>query len=121
MLVTILCICPVGHAAKAYVLAADGLNDIVWWRAKELGDDGELIDVVLAGEEWLSLEHLGKDAASTPDIYLDVVLLPCEHNLGGTVVTRGHVTRHLRVLNTSQAEVANLEITVLIDEDIGWL
>lgn len=30
---------------KAHVLAADGLDDILWRGSEELGDDGELVDV----------------------------------------------------------------------------
>ena len=88
---------------------------------RELGDDGELVHVVLAGEERLALEHLSEDAARTPDINLDVVLLPCEHDLRRSVVSGRDVTRHLRVLYTGETEVANLEIAVLVDEDVAGL
>lgn len=77
--------------------------------------------MVLAGEERLALEHLSEDAACTPDINLDVVLLPCEHDLRRSVVSGRDVTRHLRVLYTGETEVANLEIAVLVDEDVAGL
>lgn len=51
----------------------------------------------------------------------DVVLLPREHDLGRAVVPRRDVTRHLWVCEPGQAKVANLEIAVLVDEDVGRL
>lgn len=106
---------------KTYILTSNRVDDIIGWCAEELGDDGELVDVILSGKEWLALQHFGKDAAGTPNVDLDVVLLPCEHNLGRAVVARRDVASHLRILDTGQAEVANLQITVLIDENVGWL
>ena len=77
--------------------------------------------MILAGEEGFALEHFCKDAASAPDIDLDVVLLPGEHDLRRTVVPGGHISRHLGVLDTGQAEVANLQIAVLVDQNIAGL
>jgi hypothetical protein len=34
-----------------------------------LEDDLRLVDVGITGEDWLSLEHLSKDASSAPHIY----------------------------------------------------
>jgi len=104
-----------------HVLAADGLNDIIRRRSEEFGDDGELIDVVLAGEEWLALQHLREDAACTPNVNLNVVLLPGEHDLGRAVVSGRDISGHLWVLDSREAEVANLEIAVLVDEDVARL
>jgi len=99
----------------SYVLAADSLDNIVWWGSEQLGDDGKLVDMVLAGEQRLALEHLGKDTSDTPDINLNIVLLPGEHDFGSSVVSRRDVTGHLRVLDTGQTKVANLQIAVLVD------
>lgn len=105
----------------AYILARDGVDNIIGRRSQELCDDGELVDVVLSGEERLALEHLGKDTARTPDIHLNVVLLPCEHDLGGAVVPCRHVARHLRVLDARETKVADLQVAVLVDQDVTWL
>jgi len=64
--------------------------------------------MILAREERLSFKHLGEDATGAPNIHLNVVLLPREHDLGSPVVPRRDVARHLWVLYTGQAEVANL-------------
>lgn len=104
-----------------YVFASNGVDNIIRRSAQELGNDGELVHVVLAGEQGLALEHLGKDAASAPDIDLDVVFLPGEHDFGGSVVSRRDITSHLRVLNSGKTEIANLEIAVLVDEDVAGL
>lgn len=105
----------------SYVLAADGLNHIVRRRSKQFCDDGKLIDVILAGEQGLSLEHLRENAASAPDVNLNVVLLPREHDFGGSVVSRRHISSHLRVLDAGKSEVANLQIAVLVDQDVAGL
>lgn len=77
--------------------------------------------MVLAREERPAGQHLRKDAPRTPDIDLDVVLLPCQHDLGGPVVPSRDVAGHLGVLDTSEAKVADLEIAVFVDEDVAWL
>jgi hypothetical protein len=110
-----------GMDVQTHVLTADGLDNIVWRSSEELGDDGELVDVVLSGEQRLALEHLRENASCTPNVHLDVVLLPREHNLGRAVVTGRNVTRHLGVLYTGQAEIADLQIAVLVDEDVAGL
>lgn len=77
--------------------------------------------MILPREQRLPLQHLGKDAARAPDIDLDVVLLPRQHDLGRAVVARRDVARHLRVLDAREPEVADLEVAVLVDEDVGGL
>lgn len=104
-----------------HVFAGNGVDDIVWGSAEKLGDDRELVDVILAREEGLALEHLGEDAAGTPDIDLDVVLLPGEHDFGGAVVTSRDIASHLRILDTRKAEIANLQVAVLVDQDVAGL
>ena len=101
------------------ILARNGVNHVVWGSPEEFRDDGELVDVVLAREERLAFKHLGEDAAGAPDVDLDVILLPGEHDLGGTVVPRGDVAGHLRILNSGEAKVTNLQVTVLIDQDVA--
>lgn len=75
--------------------------------------------MVLAWEQRLSIEHFGEDAASAPDIHLNIILLPGEHDLGCAVVSSGHISSHLGILNPGQAKIANLQITVLIDENVA--
>lgn len=104
-----------------HVLATDGLDHIIGRRAEEVCDDGKLVDMVLAWEEWLALEHFSKDAACAPDVNFDIVLLPREHDLRGAVVSCRDISSHLRVLNTSQAKIANLEIAVLVDKNVAGL
>ena len=79
------------------------------------------MDVIFAGEERLALEHLGEDATGTPDVDLDIVLLPGEHNLRGAIVAGRDVAGHLWVLDAGQAKVADLEITILVDQDVAGL
>lgn len=72
---------------ETHILASNSVDNIVRRRAKQLGDDGELVHVVLAREQRLALQHLSKDAPRAPDVDLDIVLLPCEHDFGGAVVS----------------------------------
>ena len=106
---------------STYILTADCLDNIIWRSTQKFCDDGKLVDMVLSGEKRLALEHLGEDAACTPDVHLHIVLLPCEHDLRGSVVSGRYVTRHLGILYTGETEVANLEIAVLVDEDVAGL
>jgi hypothetical protein len=80
-----------------------------------------LVDVILSGEQRLALEHLSKDAASTPDINFNIIFLPGEHNLGGSVVSCRDITGHLRVLDSCKTKVANLKIAVFVDENVAGL
>jgi hypothetical protein len=75
--------------------------------------------MVLAGEQRLALQHLSEDAASTPDIHFHIILLPCEHDFRRSVVSRGDIAGHLRVLYTCQAEIADLEVAIFVHEDVG--
>jgi hypothetical protein len=47
--------------------------------------------------------------------------LPCEHDLRGSVVSRGDIASHLRILDTGQTEVTDLQIAVLVDQDVAGL
>ena len=97
------------------------MDNIIRWSTEELSNDGELVDVILSWEQWLALQHLGEDTSCRPDVDLDVVLLPCKHDLWRSVVSRRNVTGHLWVLNARKTEIANLQVAVLVDEDVGWL
>jgi len=104
-----------------YILAAYRLNDLVWWGAQQLCNDGELVDVVLAWKKWFPFQHFRKDTPCAPDINLDIVLLPCEHNLGRAVVSCRHISRHLWVLNARKAKVTDLQVAVLVNKDVTGL
>lgn len=108
-------------SASTHVFTGNAVDDIVGRSTEELGDNGELVDVVLAGEQRLALQHLGENASRTPDVDLNVVLLPCEHDLGSAVISRRDVASHLGVLNTGETEVANLQVAVLVDENVAGL
>lgn len=77
--------------------------------------------MVLSREQWLALQHLSKDASCTPDVNLNIVFLPCEHDFRSPIVSCRDVAGHLRVLYTCQAEIADFEIAILVDEDVAGL
>jgi hypothetical protein len=97
------------------------MDNIIWRCSQELSDDGELIDVILSREQWLALQHFCEDASRTPDINLYVVLLPCEHDLRRSVVSRGDISGHLGILDTRKTEIADLQVAILVYENIAGL
>ena len=77
--------------------------------------------MIFAREERFTLKHFGEDASRTPYVYLNIVLLPSKHDFRRPVVPRRDISSHLRVLNTGQAEVADLQIAVFVDENVAGL
>lgn len=74
---------------------------------------------VFAWEQWPPFQHLGEDAACAPDVNGIVILLPCQHDLWGAIVPRRYISRHLRILQSSETKIADFEITVLVDKNVG--
>ena len=107
--------------SHAHILTANRRNHVIRRCTQQLSNDGELVDMVFSWEQWLALEHLSEDAAGAPDVHLNIVFLPCEHDLGGAVVASRDIAGHLRVLDTGETEVADLEVAVFVDEDVGGL
>ena len=99
------------------LLRLDALNVVVRGSADHVGDQIELVDVVLAREEGLAAQQLGEDAADRPDVDGLGVLLPREHDLRRAVPSRRHVLGHearvvlLWVRNARQPKVAHLPKT----------
>lgn len=77
--------------------------------------------MIFAREQGLALKHFGKDTTCAPYIDLDVVFLPGKHDFWGTVVSRRDIACHLRVLNAGKTEVADLQITIFVHQDIARL
>ena len=97
------------------------MDNIIWRCSQELSDDGELVDVILSGEQWLALQHFREDTSGTPDINLNIVLLPCKHNLRRSVVSCGDISGHLGILDTGKTEITNLQVAVLVYENVAGL
>jgi hypothetical protein len=101
------------------IFATNSLDNIIGRCAQEFSDDGKLVNMILSREKWFSFQHFGENATSTPNINLDIILLPCKHDFGSSVVSGGDITSHLWILNTGKTEIANLQVTVFVDEDVG--
>lgn len=104
-----------------YVLTGNGVDNIIWWSSEKFGDDGELVDVILSWEQRFAFQHLCEYTSRTPNINFHVILLPCKHDLWSSVVSCRDISCHLRILNTSETEIADLKIAVLVDEDVAGL
>ena len=77
--------------------------------------------MIFPRKQGFALQHLGKYTTRAPDVHLHIVLLPREHNLRRAIVSRRNISRHLRVLDSSQTEIADFQITIFIDENIARL
>ena len=44
------------------------VQKLLWWHAKELDDAGELVALVLSGQEGVAGQELGQDAAQAPHV-----------------------------------------------------
>lgn len=101
-------------------------------RPEHLEDEQQLVAVVLAREEGLAEVHLRENAADRPHVDCLGVLGQREHDLRGAVPARGHVLREIGVLLRGRAvarvcfearktEVADLEVALLVDQEVGRL
>ena len=90
--------------------------------------------LVLPREQRLPQEHFSEDTACRPDIYRSGVLFPTGHDFGRAVPSRRDVVRqdgvgghghHVVVrrvqLGPSQAEIAYLQIAVLVQQQVARL
>lgn len=84
--------------------------------------------VIPTGEKWSASEQLGKDATDGPYIYGLCVHLKREHDLGCAVPSCCYIFSHqtdffawrnARFDTTSKPKIANFEIAVGIQEEIG--
>lgn len=124
---------PLGHEGQvADVLLGAGGADAgkrhLVGRAQDLENLVELVDVVAALEEGARAQQLGQDTADRPDVNGLCVALEAEHDFGRAVPAGGDVFGHvasvlLRVDGkaTGEAEIANLELAVGIDEQVTGL
>lgn len=109
------------HIQLTYVFTGDGVDNIIWWCSEELSDDGELVYMILSGKQRLAFEHLCENTSRTPNINFHIVFLPSKHDLWCSVVSCRDISGHLRILNTSETEIADLEIAVLVDKNVAGL
>jgi hypothetical protein len=129
-----------GHGAEEApgVRAVDVAEVGLVGRAHEVGDELQLVDVVLPGEDGAAQQHLSKDASDGPHVDGRCVVR-VRDQLGGTVPqrddvlgegrTRLHVVRALGVgdlrvgcgRGAGEAKVADLQVEVSVDEEVGRL
>ena len=77
--------------------------------------------MVLSWKEWFAFQHFREDTPGTPYVNLHIVLLPCEHNLRRSIVSRRDISSHLWVLDACKAKVADFQVTILVDKDVAGL
>ena len=76
------------------------------------------MNMVIPGEEGPAEQHLRKDAPRTPDIDFLIVVLPRKHDFGGAVVAGRDVSGHAQFLDAREAEIADFQVAILVDEEI---
>ncbi len=82
---------------------------------------------ILSREQGFATQHLSQDTANRPHINSFGVFLESQHNLRSSVPTSCDVFRHeARVIflgssRASQTKIADLEIAICIEKQVGWL
>jgi hypothetical protein len=77
--------------------------------------------MIFAGEKRFAVKHLSKDATRAPNIHLNIIFLPSQHDLRCTVVPCRDVTGHLRVLDARQTEITDLQVAIFVDKNVARL
>ncbi|KAM0859882.1 hypothetical protein ACQ4PT_046899 [Festuca glaucescens] len=105
------------------VLVADEPQVVVGGGAYDLGDEPHLVHVVPPREERRPVDELHEDAPDGPDVDGRRVVGGVEQQLGGPVPPRDDVLRHHVALRRGarQAEVADLEVAVGVEEQVAGL
>lgn len=87
------------------------------------GPAAHLLDGALRLEEDAAAQQLGEDAAHRPDVDGRAIVAAAHQHLRRPVVLRhhllGHVTRRVGLLNPGQAEVADLQQAVAVDQQVA--
>lgn len=89
--------------------------------AHDFEDSDQLVADGRAGEEGTARGHLGKDAASGPDVDGRGVLARAHEHVGGTVPQGDDLVRVRADGNaesTGKTEVSKLELALLVDEEV---
>lgn len=92
--------------------------------AEDVDDELQLVQAVGAGEDGLAAEQLGEDAADRPDVDGRAVVVAAEEKLRGPVPAGDDILGHqlaLAVAGAGQAEVADLELAVGVDQEVPGL
>lgn len=105
-------------------LFGDVLHAVEVWGAQVLANQFDLVLGVGAWQEGLSLQHFGEDAADTPHVDGSGVVVGTEKQFGSSVPPCGYVlSEHvgLEVVEegSGQSEVADLEVTIGIDQKVA--
>ena len=88
-------------------------------RAKHGNSSLDLVKVVVTREKRRATQQLGEDAADGPDVKSIRIMRGVQDDLRCTVLARHDVLGERRgglLVATSQTEIANLEVAVLIEK-----
>ena len=84
------------------------------------------MNVVVSRNKGLALNELRENATNTPDVDAVGVLVAGEHDFGSSVPTCDYVFGEwlaavVGTEATGETEVADLQVTVGVDQQVGWL
>eukprot|EP00962_Isochrysis_galbana_P009630 scaffold2684_cov124-Isochrysis_galbana.AAC.11 len=92
-----------------------------------LDDQAELVQIVATGQQRLARHHLSENAAACPDVNRSRIRLVLEQQLWSAVPARHDVLSEPHVFDlctwvhrARQPKVANLQVTILVDQEIAW-
>eukprot|EP00443_Scrippsiella_acuminata_P048207 CAMPEP_0115285286 /NCGR_PEP_ID=MMETSP0270-20121206/61345_1 /TAXON_ID=71861 /ORGANISM="Scrippsiella trochoidea, Strain CCMP3099" /LENGTH=136 /DNA_ID=CAMNT_0002702289 /DNA_START=204 /DNA_END=614 /DNA_ORIENTATION=- len=91
--------------------------------AEHLGDATQHVHMILAGKKWLAADQLHVYASNRPQVHWLEVLFWKHCQLRCMIPPSGAPRSHPFLLSTSssEAEVANPQSDVLVDQNAGWL
>jgi hypothetical protein len=92
--------------------------------AEDVDDELELVQALGSWEDRLAAKQLREYAPHRPDVNGRAVVVAAEQQLGCPVPAGHHVLRHelaLGVVRAGEPEVAYLQVTVCVDQEVPWL
>ena len=90
-------------------------------------DSFELIKNIISWEEWLIGSQFIDNASETPEIGGSGVVFGSQKNFGCSVPSCGDSLGHDILVSfdigyaADQSEIAELDLAIRVDEDVGWL
>mmetsp|Transcript_10771 Transcript_10771/g.16200 ORF Transcript_10771/g.16200 Transcript_10771/m.16200 type:complete len:305 (-) Transcript_10771:1031-1945(-) len=93
-------------------------------RAHRVKNEFELLEMIVAGKDGFTQNHLAIDAGDTPHIHAVLVLARAQHNLGRAIPSRSHILAEQHIIvflvfdTAGHAKVCDLDGAIAIDQNV---
>lgn len=101
-----------------YIPAVYPLDNLLRRVTQNLCNNRELVNMVFTWKKGRPPEHLGKNASCAPHVDCVAILLPCQHDFWGPVISCHDIASHLVVLFPRESKVTDFKIAVVVNEEI---